>query len=108
MKPLKCFVGLDNRFVMCEKFPDDEEHAGLDDLLNEFIDADIYLSDKPLEQGFYNIEFGFDQVAVGAFRDSVEEYLVAKKISKINGMEMLKTQTALVGHIIVGEDNEKK
>lgn len=108
MKKLKCYVGLDNSFVMCEKFPDDEEHAGLNDMLKEFIEDDVYIQDKPLEQGFYNIEFGFDHVAVGAFRDEIEEYLVVKSIKKIDGMEILKTKTALVGHIIVGEDNEKK
>jgi len=107
MKQLKCYVGLDNRFVMCEKFPDDEEHAGLNEFLNEFIDDDAYLTDEPLEQGFYKIEFKFEIVAQGILRDCIEEYLVVKKISKINGMEILKDQTALVGHVIVGEDNGK-
>lgn len=104
MNKLKCYVGLNNRFVMCEQFPDDEEHCGLNDMLKEFIQDDYYIQDEPLEQGFYNIEFGFEW----ANDDLDEEYLVVKDIKKINGMKILKDQTALVGPIIIGEDNEKK
>lgn len=78
MNKLKCYVGLDNRFVMCERFPDDEEHYGLNDMLKEFIEDDYYIQDEPLEQGFYNIEFGFEW----ANDDLDEEYLVVKDIKK--------------------------
>jgi len=93
MKNLKCYIGLDNRFVMCEKFPDDEEHAGLNEMLKEFVDQDVYIADKPLNQGFYNIEFDFDYTGSG---DSVEEFLVVKKLVKINNMEILRTQNVLL------------
>lgn len=89
---------------MCEQFPDDEEHCGLNGMLKEFIEDDYYIQDEQLEQGFYNIEFGFEW----ANDDFDEEYLVVKSIKKINDMEILKDQTALVGHVIIGEDNEKK
>lgn len=60
MKKLKAYVGLDGRYVLCERFPNDEEHAGLHDLLQDFVDYDVYLSDMiedDLEQGFYELEF---------------------------------------------------
>lgn len=57
MKNLKCYVGLDNRFVMCERFPDDEEHVDLDEMLEEWLDNDTLLTYRPLEQGFYDLEF---------------------------------------------------
>lgn len=62
MKKLIAYVGLDNRFVMCEGFPDDEEHAGLHDMLQDFIDYDTVLTEEPLEKGFYEIEFEIDCV----------------------------------------------
>jgi hypothetical protein len=60
MKNIKVFVGLDNKFVLCERFPDDEEHAGLHDMLQDFLDYDDVLVDTPLEQGFYELEFEID------------------------------------------------
>jgi len=39
MKPLKIFVGLDNRFVLCEKFPNDEEHEGLHEMLDDLMEG---------------------------------------------------------------------
>lgn len=61
MKKLRAYVGLDNRFVMCEKFPDDEDHAGLHDLLEDFVNYDTMLVEEPLEQGFYLLEFEIEQ-----------------------------------------------
>ena len=81
MKNLKCYVGLNNRFVMCETFPDDEEHRGLHEMLEEFVDADVYIANEPLEQGFYNIEFGFDDMGDG---DAIEEYLIVENIKKMS------------------------
>ena len=60
MNKLKVYVGLDNRFVMCEKFPDDEDHAGLHDMLQDWIDYDTVFTDEPLKQGFYILEFEID------------------------------------------------
>jgi len=60
VKKLKAFVGLNGRFVMCEGFPYDQEHAGLHNMLQDFIDYDIVLTDEPLEKGFYELEFEFD------------------------------------------------
>lgn len=60
MNKLKAYVGLDNRFVMCEKFPDDEDHAGLHDMLQDWIDYDTVLTDEPLKQAFYMLEFEID------------------------------------------------
>jgi hypothetical protein len=60
MNKLKAYVGLDNRFVMCEKFPDDEDHAGLHDMLQDWIDYDTVFTDEPLKQGFYILEFEID------------------------------------------------
>lgn len=60
MNKLKAYVGVDNRFVLCEKFPDDEEHAGLHDMLQDWVDYDTVLMDEPMEQGFYMLEFEID------------------------------------------------
>lgn len=59
MYKLKAFVGLDNRFVLCEKFPDDEAHAGLHEMLQEFLEDDnnVLFSDIPLERGLYEFQF---------------------------------------------------
>lgn len=61
MNKLKAYVGLDNRFVMYEKFPDDEDHAGLHDMLQDWIDYDIVLMDEPMKQGFYMLEFEIER-----------------------------------------------
>lgn len=60
MNKLKAYVGLDNRFVLCERFPDDKEHAGLHDMLQDFVDYDTVLTDEPMKQGFYMLEFEID------------------------------------------------
>ena len=68
---LKIFIGLNNRFVLCEKFPDDEQHAGLHEML-EFIFEDgntiDFKYDEKLKQdipyiyepGFYNAYFSVE------------------------------------------------
>lgn len=91
MNKLKCYVGLDNRFAMCEKFPNDEEHAGLNKMLEEFLDYDVYIQDKPLDQGFYNIEFDIEEIPDFTYDDNLDVYLVVKSLTKIDGFAMLKT-----------------
>ena len=82
MKKLKAYVGLDSRFVMCEGFPDDEEHAGLHEMLQDFIDYDTVLTDEPLEKGFYELEFEID---CQHYTDPQEQdaCLVVKNIKRI-------------------------
>lgn len=60
MNKLKCYVGLDNKFVLCERFPDDEEHAGLHDMLQDWLDWDSVFTNTPIDQGFYTLEFEID------------------------------------------------
>jgi len=52
MKRLKIYVGLRGRFVLCEEFPDDEKHCGLNEMLKEMIDEDPYISGT-VATGFY-------------------------------------------------------
>ena len=84
MNKLKAYVGLDNRFVMCEKFPDDEEHGGLHELLDEWLGYDDVIQDAPLEQGFYLLEFEFEQdILFNPLKDMSDAYLVVKNITKL-------------------------
>ena len=50
MYKLKIFIGIEGRWVLCEAFPDDEEHAGLSDLLADFLNEDDVFEDQ---LGFY-------------------------------------------------------
>jgi hypothetical protein len=79
----KCYVGLDNRFVMTEKFPDDEDHAGLHEMLEEWIDYDMYLVDEKLEQGFYELEFDIEQDRLYNPNDMSDAYLALKSYRRI-------------------------
>lgn len=80
MMQLKAYVGIDNRFVMCEKFPDDEDHAGLNDMLMEWIDYDTHLSDVPMEPGFYLLTFEIASQEYHNFdRDMSDAYLELSK-----------------------------
>ena len=83
MNKIKAYVGLDNRFVLCEKFPDDEEHGGLHDMLQDWIDYDTVIADTPVNQGFYMLEFEVDYVN---YTDPTEQdaVLVLKKYEAVN------------------------
>lgn len=98
MNKLKAYVGLDNRFVMCENFPDDEEHAGLHDMLQDWIDYDTVLTDEPMKQGFYMLEFEID---CKHYTDPTEQdaYLVVSKIHPLRcKMELSKvTEEEMAG-----------
>lgn len=56
MYSLKVFVGVDGRWVLCEKFPDDEIHVGLHDYLDVLVKENIELEESI---GFYNMNFIF-------------------------------------------------
>jgi hypothetical protein len=79
VKTLKAYVGLHNRFVMCERFPDDEEHGGLNEMLEEFVDFDSVLTDEDMEQGFYMLEFDIEQDR-GLYDGPSDPYLVVTKM----------------------------
>jgi hypothetical protein len=80
MKQLKAYVGIDNRFVMCEKFPDDEDHGGLNEMLMSWIDYDTHLSDVPLEPGFYLLTFTISSTEYfNPDRDMSDAYLELEK-----------------------------
>lgn len=84
MKKLKAYVGMDSQFVMCEYFPDDEEHAGLNDMLKDFIGYDDYLAEEPLEQGFYLLEFEIEQESLSSISPELSDpFLVLKKYERI-------------------------
>ena len=59
MRKLKCAVGYNGRVVFLEKFPNDEEHAGLDEMLDSLAEdeftveekAGIYLAELSLSRG---------------------------------------------------------
>ncbi|HLD91682.1 MAG TPA: hypothetical protein VI911_11845 [Patescibacteria group bacterium] len=75
MKKLKVFVGIDGRWVLCEKFPDDEEHGGLEEMLTDLISECIEVEEK---MGFYLMSFKM------AYWDNPEDggYLDIDKLEK--------------------------
>lgn len=80
MNKLKAYVGLDGKFVLCEKFPDDEEHCGLHEMLEDFLGYDEYLTNDEIEQGFYELEF---ELNVSNYDYENDPYLVLTKYTKI-------------------------
>lgn len=81
---LKAYVGIKNRFVFCEEFPKDEHHAGLEELLNDFMEDDIYLVNYDLEPGFYLVTL-FTQYDTEWTPDSSNSdvYLEVSKVEKL-------------------------
>ena len=80
----KCFVGLDNKFVMTEKFPDTEDYFGVHEMLEEWIGYDDVLSEDDLEVGHYELEFDVQQdMMFNPERDMSDAYLVLTAIKKI-------------------------
>jgi hypothetical protein len=85
MFKLKVYVGLDNKFVLCERFPNDEFHGGLHDMLQDFVDYDSVLideNDDQLEQGFYEIELEIDKRETYDSPE-VDAYFVLKSYKRI-------------------------
>lgn len=82
MKPLLMFMGIDNKYVMCEKFPNDEEHAGLEEMWDEFI-YEPYELDKNYPVGFYYAHIDVECTDRYDPTDNVA-YLVIEKIEKAN------------------------
>lgn len=85
MPPLKakCFVGLDNKFVMTEKFPDTEDYAGLHEMLEDWIGYDDVLNEDDLEMGHYELEFEIEQnISFNPDTDMSDAYLVVVEIKK--------------------------
>ena len=92
MKPLKIYIGTRNKFVLCEEFPNDEEHAGLHDMLDFF-----YLDDEPFichqddngnftnqtyDPGFYLAHFSLENNYLNDPTDD-DTYLIVDKVEKL-------------------------
>lgn len=87
MKKIKVFVGLDNKFVACERFPNDEEHAGLHDMLQDFLDYDSILIDEStehLDQGFYELELDIEMTSTYDSPE-IEAVFVLRNYKKMGG-----------------------
>jgi hypothetical protein len=84
MNKLKCYVGLNSKFVMLEKFPNDEYHAGLNDMLEDFIGWDDILTDNPIPIGMYELEFEVEQdINFNPDKDMSDAYLSIKSYRKL-------------------------
>jgi len=93
MKPLKIYVGLYDRYVLCEKFPDDEDHAGLHEMLDFMYTEDepcVYHTDENdnftgnnVEPGFYLAHLSLENNYLNDPTDD-ESFLVIEKIEKFN------------------------
>lgn len=79
MKELKVAVSITGRIAVLERFPDDEEHAGLHEMLLEFESAGIETDDSP---GLYMATFFVDQTNPYDPSD-VEAYLEISKMETI-------------------------
>lgn len=77
---LKIFVGIDGFWVLCEKFPDDERHGGLNELLDDFILDNVKVEES---MGFYAASFEVEQKP-GGWRGSEydEAELVMTKLER--------------------------
>lgn len=87
---LKAYIGLDNRFVLCEGFPDNEEHAGLHEMLEDFIEQDAYIEHpkgQPLETGFYNITLSIE-TNVDYYEGVTDAYFIVDDIEPFSSSEL--------------------
>jgi len=81
----RCFVGLDNKFIMTAKFPDTEDYAGLHELLDEFIGYDDVFAEEPLQMGLYELEFTMTQdILFNPERDMSDAYLELLSYKRID------------------------
>lgn len=93
MKSLKIYVGLNNRYVLCEKFPDDQDHAGLHEMLDFMYFEDepcVYDTDengnftgKDVSPGFYTAYLSLENNYLNDPTDD-ESFLVIKSIEKLD------------------------
>ena len=75
---IKIYVGQFNKFVVCDLLPDDEEHAGLHEML-EFMAIDgSELSDKT-KPGFYMAQLSLDS-GISYDPEDDECFLVIDKV----------------------------
>lgn len=78
MKTLKIAVGISGRVLFLEKFPDDEEHAGLNDFIPD-IEYSIDVTEPP---GLYMASFRF--VTANSFLEPDEQYLDIDKLEPVS------------------------
>lgn len=92
MSPLKIYVGMDNKFVLCEKFPNDEQHAGLHDMLDFlYFDDDPFVyhrdengnyTNENVDPGFYLAYFTMQGHDLSDPEDA-DAYLIIDRLEKI-------------------------
>jgi hypothetical protein len=63
MKKIQAYINFEGNGVIVNRFPDDKEHDGLNDRLDEFIEywgvLNYNIKKNITEPGFYELEFGF-------------------------------------------------
>ena len=81
MKPLRVAVGITGTIVVLEKFPDDEDHAGLNEMLVEFEENqwDSFCEQAP---GVYKADFDIEPSTADQFGES-ENFLYIDKLTRI-------------------------
>lgn len=78
MKKLKVAVGINGKFVFLEKFPDDEEHYGLKEMLDD-LEYEGDLTDPP---GVYMATMAMES-SFNAMENDHDAYLVIDKLEPI-------------------------
>lgn len=80
---LKIYIDIYGRIGVCEKFPDTEEYAGMNDMLALLVDEEFYSDkypDKP--SGFYMCEFVIDHEDNYGY-GGYDSYLQINRITEI-------------------------
>jgi len=83
---IKIFIDVYGRIGVAEKFPNDEQHAGLQELLDELVYDDFHdCHYKTFKSGFYIAEMELDQDF-----DCADKYMKIGHIKPVEQCEVLK------------------
>lgn len=93
MNKLKVFVGLDGHWVLLEKFPNDMEHAGLHEMLDDLVLSHIEVVESP---GLYLMSF---YVEPSSYFDPQldDSTLEIDKLEEIDTVQISKQKHELLG-----------
>lgn len=76
MKKLTIFIDVYGKIGLCEEFPNDEEHCGLNEMLKFLSVEENFYGDMfpELRPGFYKVKFHYN------CSDDIDEYLEPEEI----------------------------
>lgn len=92
MKDLKVYVDVFGHVSFMEKFPDDEEHAGLNEMLKEMVEQGD--DNGTVFPGFYMAEMDIETIPSYSWDGPYDDaYMIIKELKPIkpNGIELTDT-----------------